>query len=116
MGVIPRKLGNILFLLRLSAKRCSWASMFRPKRDRIARLFRWRNAVLPTPTRFVSHDVRRARFELQRKYFGAPSLLRRITSQPHPARTAERDTGYDLEIRNVAMPAELRPGLVFGNN
>jgi len=71
---------------------------------------------LPAPTGFTSHEVGRTRFKLHREYFRAPSLLRGIASKAHPAPTAERHTGYNFEIGNVAVPAELRTGLVLGNH
>lgn len=69
--------------------------------------------MLPIPARLFLKPVDRAGRELESDRFLAPR--RRITPEPHAARGEQRYPYHPLELRHVAMPAELRPGPVFGN-
>src|SRR5690349_6316590 len=78
--------------------------------DRVAQVLGGRDRVLPAPARFADHRVGGARSEIERDRQIAPALLPWIGPQTHPAPAAKRYADDRLEVRNVAMPAELGSG------
>jgi len=59
--------------------------------------------VLPLPTHIATHQVRRARRQVE---LGDAALAARPTLEAHPARGEDRDARDRLEDRGVAMPPD----------
>jgi hypothetical protein len=70
--------------------------------------------VLPAPARIAAEHIGRARRKFQREHLLA-ILGRRKRAKAHAARRGERDAAHELEVRNVAVPAERGAGAVLGD-
>ena len=83
------------------------------KGDGIPKILRGRDAVLPGPAGFSTHQVRGSRLQIDSEGGSAPSFCRWILSKTHSSDSQERHARNHFKIRYVPMPAQRRSGRIF---
>src|SRR6478736_9950139 len=73
------------------------------------------NGVLPGPTRGPFNHVCRSGLQIQDSLRATRALIRRIAAEAHPRNSRQRNANDRIEIRDIAMPPQLRPRAVLGN-